>query len=378
MRGVRIGQVIRLASLRHASLPAELAGSITLAVADQVAANGVVVEPNALELFEDGTVRITSSCTQDLDAAAAALRSLLSRLLQAACSNTPSLTRVAQRDASVPVEVFIRQLEVALVPANRGAAKRALARLWREATRALDTVPGFDDSPDPGPGESKLPSSPKVLTEPVSQEPKAESAESPSSEVEPPRSGAASAQSIEIPDLELPKPEPVNGSSCASDLDFETTVTPRVEPGQFEPPELETAVEIEDCDVEFLCDLIEHSDSRPPCEALTAEPFPLVQLSRRTFHFDDVDVQPDTTAEVQTAVFEDELSEELETVSPKQLVTGDFPPYAIPTEPHRFSAPARFAKRRVSLAEYVSQLGLDAPADDWEIAEHIHRIANSG
>lgn len=378
MRGVRISQVIRLASLRHASLPAELAGCIALAVADQVAGNGVVVEPNCLELFEDGTVRITTSSNQNLEAAEA-LRKLLSKLLQAACSNTPSLARVAQRDACGPVEGFIRELEVALVPANRGAAKRALARLWREATRALDTVPGFDDTPDPGPGDSKVPSSTKASSEPKAPEAKAESAELPRSELEPPRSDIESAQSIDIPDLELPKPEPWNNGSGAADSCFETCVVPTVvESGAFDPPDAEIAVEIDDCDVEFLCEPIDHLDSRPPGEALTAEPFPLVQLSRRTLQFDDIDVQSDTTLDAPTAVFEDEPTEGLDSSSPNSAVVGDSPPYVIPSEPHRFSAPARFAKKRVSLAEYVSQLGLDVPADDWEIAEHIHRIANSG
>ena len=138
MNGVNIAQVMAVSERRHASMPAELAGCIALTAADALASTPVEIAPHHLMLFDDGNVRTCGGAPCDEETAERALRQLLDRLLVSACSVTPALLRAARRPSQGRVAAVVRELEIALIPTNRGAAKRALARLCREVSRALD------------------------------------------------------------------------------------------------------------------------------------------------------------------------------------------------------------------------------------------------
>jgi hypothetical protein len=69
---------------------------------------------------------------------ALAMRDMLGRLLSLSIGSAPALSGAAKPRSADGVEVFIHELESALVPVNRAAARRALARLARETVRARE------------------------------------------------------------------------------------------------------------------------------------------------------------------------------------------------------------------------------------------------
>ncbi len=72
--------------------------------------------------------------------AEASLRRLLATLLETAGAQTPSLAAVARRKGGEGAAVLVEELEAALIPVNRSAGKRALARLARETKRVTNRV----------------------------------------------------------------------------------------------------------------------------------------------------------------------------------------------------------------------------------------------
>jgi hypothetical protein len=134
---VTLREVLAAARARRASVAAELAGYLVLAAADQVAGAPRLTEPADIELGEDGSVRASGGAASSAADAERSLRSLLSRLLEVASSATPALIRAAQSPAAAGVDALVVELETALIPVNRSASRRALARLHRETARAF-------------------------------------------------------------------------------------------------------------------------------------------------------------------------------------------------------------------------------------------------
>lgn len=135
---VTLLEVMAAAHARRAPLVSELAGYLVLGAADQTAGAPRYIRALDLTLAEDGGVRVVGNgeaCGSD--AAEEALRDLLGQLLRVASSVTPALFRSTQRSSGGGIEVLIRELETALIPVNRSAARRALSRLHRETMRAL-------------------------------------------------------------------------------------------------------------------------------------------------------------------------------------------------------------------------------------------------
>ena len=135
---VSLLQVVAAARLREASLAAESAGYILLAVVDQVAAAPRRVTLAGVDLGEEGKLRLSTAEPCDEQAAELELRALLEQLLRVASSSTPALQRVARHAEPAGLGGLGRELEAALIPVNRAAAQRALARLVRETARAVE------------------------------------------------------------------------------------------------------------------------------------------------------------------------------------------------------------------------------------------------
>ena len=133
---------------RYAALPAELAGSLVLAVADALNSLSLRVGPQEIVLLEDGTVRVCGGIPSDEVSAERSLRHLLDRMLLSSCSVTPALLRAARRPCQGRASVLVHELEIALIPTNRGAARRALARLCREVTHSMLQYPELQQSAD--------------------------------------------------------------------------------------------------------------------------------------------------------------------------------------------------------------------------------------
>ena len=64
-----------------------------------------------------------------------ACAAILAKLLDASGSATPALTASARRKAGAGLPALVAELEAALIPVNRAAGRRALARLAREVKR---------------------------------------------------------------------------------------------------------------------------------------------------------------------------------------------------------------------------------------------------
>ncbi len=136
MTQVTIGDVLRAAEIGRAPLAAESAGYLALAVADQLVRAPLTFDPAGVLLSNEGTVSVAAGKRGDGVDAERLVRTLLGRLLSVAPSSTPALGAAARRRAGQGVGALGDELEGALIPVNRGAARRAIARLARETSRA--------------------------------------------------------------------------------------------------------------------------------------------------------------------------------------------------------------------------------------------------
>jgi len=136
---VKLHEIMGAAHARSASLAAEVAGYLVLAAADQLAGAPRRLGFGDVALSEEGQVRIGAGIAAEDGAAEQALREMLGLMLQVSSSVTPGLLRTAHKPSGAGVDALIREIEVALVPVNRAAARRALARLHRDVTRALES-----------------------------------------------------------------------------------------------------------------------------------------------------------------------------------------------------------------------------------------------
>ena len=136
---VTLADVLSGAAAHAVPLTAECAGYLVLAAADQAALAPRRMLAAELELCADGSVRVTQSRACEEAESERDLRALLDELLLAASSVTPALLRAGRRASTGSLATFVREIETALIPVNRAAARRALARLQRETLRALST-----------------------------------------------------------------------------------------------------------------------------------------------------------------------------------------------------------------------------------------------
>ncbi|MCU0693379.1 MAG: hypothetical protein MUF54_18470 [Polyangiaceae bacterium] len=130
-------QVLVAAKNRHAPVTVEAAGYIALALADAVATSPAIVKEGNVRLHEDGAVALAGAlrATNEL-AAERCVRVLLGQMLHVAVGTSPALAACARRTEGAGTAALVRELEAALVPVNRSAAKRSIARMMREASRA--------------------------------------------------------------------------------------------------------------------------------------------------------------------------------------------------------------------------------------------------
>jgi hypothetical protein len=211
---VTLSELLAAVRARRASIVAEVAGYLVLGVADQIAGAPRVLAASEVALSAEGLLRIAGGAAASDTQAEASLRALLGRLLGVAASVTPALMRAANRPAAAGVAPLIHELEVALIPVNRSAARRALARLHRDVTRAKEAglAVMLDDPPEvrmasrpiAPQAEDPEPDEPSVEVQAVEADPGPLEAVTPA---EPVLARRRTNRSPEVPDLELP-PEP--------------------------------------------------------------------------------------------------------------------------------------------------------------------------
>ena len=168
---VKLHEIMSAARARSASLAAEVAGYLVLAAADQIAGAPRALGFDDVTLSDEGQVRVGGGHSADDAAAEHGLRAMLGLMLLDASSVTPGLLRAAHKGSGAGIEGLIREIEVALVPVNRAAARRALARLYRDVARARDSgrmAAWSAPAPAPAPAAAAVPTraTPPALPEP--------------------------------------------------------------------------------------------------------------------------------------------------------------------------------------------------------------------
>jgi hypothetical protein len=138
---VTLDEVFAAASQRAASLVPETSGYLALAIGDATSRLPLLHDDRALLLTTEGGMSATRrGDVVTPEKAAKAMRDVLARLLAVSSGTMPGLTAAARpRDESARgVDAVIEEIEAALIPVNRAAAQRALARLSRETLRAKE------------------------------------------------------------------------------------------------------------------------------------------------------------------------------------------------------------------------------------------------
>jgi hypothetical protein len=138
---VTLEEVLAAAAARAASLVPETSGYLALAVGDATSRLPFRVEDRSVTLTTEGSVVVSrGSEVVPPGEAARVLRDMLSRLLARSVGTMPGLAAAGRtRDSERDTEAVVGELEAALIPVNRAAARRALARLARETLKAKES-----------------------------------------------------------------------------------------------------------------------------------------------------------------------------------------------------------------------------------------------
>lgn len=173
--GVTVDDLVASLKSRRLRIPAEIGAFVALETTEALMRGPAAVRGGDVRIAEDGTIAVFapphSASAED---AARAVCSMLASLLVAAGTGVPTmLIGLVERGPSggaAALERLRDELESALVPLNRAAARRVLSRMIREARRAsirpearLDEVPedrldaALDDLLGPGAGGASDP-----------------------------------------------------------------------------------------------------------------------------------------------------------------------------------------------------------------------------
>ncbi len=164
---VTLDDVFVVVGARRVPLAAELAGYLALEIAEGAMQLTGDVDPRSVYIGEEGSVALVvrprrerePRDPRDPSDAETSIRALLGRLLEASGSQTPALAATARRHPSSGMGLLVEELEAALIPVNRAAGRRALARLAREVKRVTLGV-GRNASLAPGEPAPRRASSP--------------------------------------------------------------------------------------------------------------------------------------------------------------------------------------------------------------------------
>lgn len=135
---VTLEDVLAVVAAKRVPLAAELAGYLALEMAEGVGTVAGALEAPNVYVSDEGTVALVRA-RKDGDPEES-IRTLLGRLLEAGGTQTPSLGAAAKKAAGNGSVGLARELEAALIPVNRAAGRRALARLAREVKRVTHGV----------------------------------------------------------------------------------------------------------------------------------------------------------------------------------------------------------------------------------------------
>lgn len=140
-RDVGVGQLVDELEQRGDRLPFEIGAFVALEACEGLLQESVKLEPDDVRVTLEGSVLVAdSAASADPDEAARSLVSVLARLLVAAGPGVPPyllqlVKESATGEASRDLKTLHDAIEASLIPINRGASRRVLARLVRESDR---------------------------------------------------------------------------------------------------------------------------------------------------------------------------------------------------------------------------------------------------
>jgi len=177
--GVTVQELVGVLKKKHARLPFEIGAFVALETCEALLKGPARVSPSDVRVTEDGAVSVFAPPNSASgDEAARSVVAVLAHVLVAAGPGVPpvllDLVEHGPSDGRWDLSRLRDELEASLVPLNRGAARRVLSRMLREARRdgagrtafpetepddvdaeldALIGVPGDEeDEPSPAPG----------------------------------------------------------------------------------------------------------------------------------------------------------------------------------------------------------------------------------
>ncbi len=138
--GVTAEELVLSLRKRHAALPSEIGTFVVFEACEAMLSRAPLQATlSSLTISEEGSVSLPSAERTDQEGAARSLHGVLTSLLVAAGPPpTPALLRLAEEgplEGRWTLDQMRDDLEAALVPLNRTASRRVLARLVRETTR---------------------------------------------------------------------------------------------------------------------------------------------------------------------------------------------------------------------------------------------------
>lgn len=154
---ITLSIVADAARQRLAAVTAEVAGYVVFLAARQLASKPRHVWAGLVTLSDAGDVNVRESSEATPLEVEVELRQLLATLIALAPSPPPALKAAVEREASGAVIGLEQELAAALIPLNHSAARRALARLYRETCKASGAQhpDGRELTPSPPPAGVK-------------------------------------------------------------------------------------------------------------------------------------------------------------------------------------------------------------------------------
>ncbi len=242
-RDVGVGQLVDELEKRGDRLPFEIGAFVALEACEGLLQESVRLEADDVRVTLDGAVLVADSAERAEPAEAArSLASVLGRLLVAAGPGVPPNLLQLVKESATGHPRDLRHLhdaiEASLIPINRGASRRVLARLVRESDRppALEDASRIDPSEldaeldellrDPsvrtsGPSAVESPWGDPEADEPITERirmprPVAKDVDldlQPETVPVPPSEPARKRASVSIPDLRPPQPTEAGGAA---------------------------------------------------------------------------------------------------------------------------------------------------------------------
>ena len=133
---VNFEDILACWELRLCSTTPALAAYLVLGAADALLDQPSALPLDQLALEPKGALKVGGGRPCSTAEAEARLRDLLSLLMEVGSVTSPALTLAAGASSGDGVKQIVRELEAALIPVNRAAGRRSLARLHRECVRA--------------------------------------------------------------------------------------------------------------------------------------------------------------------------------------------------------------------------------------------------